>query len=181
MSLDDQFLVGGFLIWLFCWCEQLLNFPCGLWKQHAREKSPKPKNREKKIKANTESKLNLLLCNTLTKNPNVVPGKWRIEWQVFINGEISGKTFWGLGNPYRLILTFSIITQVIIEILLIWLVEDCVISCYNHLARGDYSGSTNFQNGRLAISEKEVSRMKENAIPKGTKDAAKSEVILFEG
>ena len=31
------------------------------------------------------------------------------------------------------------------------------------------------------ISEKEVIRMKENAIPKGTKDAAKSEVILFEG
>ena len=31
------------------------------------------------------------------------------------------------------------------------------------------------------ISEKEVSRMKENAVPKGTKDAAKFEVILFEG
>ena len=31
------------------------------------------------------------------------------------------------------------------------------------------------------ISEKEVSRMKENAIPKGTKDAVKFEVILFEG
>ena len=39
----------------------------------------------------------------------------------------------------------SIITQVIIEILVISLVEDYVISCYNHLARGDYSGSTNFQ------------------------------------
>ena len=31
------------------------------------------------------------------------------------------------------------------------------------------------------ISEKEQNRMKENAIPKGTKDAAKSKVILFEG
>ena len=31
------------------------------------------------------------------------------------------------------------------------------------------------------VSEKEVNRMKENAIQKGTKDAAKSGVILFEG
>ena len=45
----------------------------------------------------------------------------------------------------------SIITQVIIEILVISLVEDYVISCYNYLARGDKSRSTNFQNGRLAI------------------------------
>ena len=35
----------------------------------------------------------------------------------------------------------SIITQAIIEILFISLVENCVISCYNHLARGDYSGA----------------------------------------
>ena len=63
------------------------------------------------------------------------------------------------------------------------MVEDCVISCYNHLARGDYGESTNFQNGRLAIfvdvSEEEVNRMKENRIPKGTKDAAKSGVRLL--
>ena len=31
------------------------------------------------------------------------------------------------------------------------------------------------------VSEDEVNRMKENAIPKGTKDAAKSEVTLLEG
>ena len=30
------------------------------------------------------------------------------------------------------------------------------------------------------VPEKELNRMKENAIPKGTKDAAKSKVILFE-
>ena len=30
------------------------------------------------------------------------------------------------------------------------------------------------------VSEEEVNRMTENAIPKGTKDAAKSEVTLFE-
>ena len=80
------------------------------------------------------------------------------------------------------ILTISIITQVIIEILVISLVEDYVISCYNHLTRGDYSGSTNFQTaaGRFVVSEEEISTMKENAIPKGFKDAAKSGVKLFE-
>ena len=33
----------------------------------------------------------------------------------------------------------SIITRVIIEILLFSLVENGVICCYNHLARGEYS------------------------------------------
>ena len=70
----------------------------------------------------------------------------------------------------------------IIEILVISLVEDYVISCYNHLTRGDYSGSTNFQTAawRFVVSEEEISTMKENAIPKGFKDAAKSRVKLFE-
>ena len=31
------------------------------------------------------------------------------------------------------------------------------------------------------VSDEEVNEMKENAFPKGTKHAAKSEVILFEG
>ena len=31
------------------------------------------------------------------------------------------------------------------------------------------------------VSEKKVNRRKENAIPKGAKDAAKSKVILFKG
>ena len=72
----------------------------------------------------------------------------------------------------------------IIEILVISLVEDYVISCYNHLTRGDYSGSTNFQTAAwrfVDISEEEIWKMKENAIPKGIKDAAKSQVKLFEG
>ena len=54
---------------------------------------------------------------------------------------------------------FSIITQVIIEILVISLVEDYVISCYNHLTRGDYSGSTNFQTAAwrfVDVSEEEI-------------------------
>ena len=64
------------------------------------------------------------------------------------------------------------------------MVEDCVISCYNHLAQCDSRGSTNFKNGRLVIvdvSEEEVNWMKENAIPKGTKDPAKYGVTFFEG
>ena len=79
---------------------------------------------------------------------------------------------------------FSIITQVIIEILVISLVEDYVISCYNHLTRGDYSRSTNFQTAAwrfVDVSDEEISTMKENAIPKGFKDVAKSQVKLFEG
>ena len=43
---------------------------------------------------------------------------------------------------------FSIITQVIIEILALSLAEKGVIFRYNHLRRGDYSGRTNFQNSR---------------------------------
>ena len=57
------------------------------------------------------------------------------------------------------IFVFSIITQVIIEILMISLVEDYVISRYNHLTRGDYSGSTNFQTAAwrfVDVSEKEI-------------------------
>ena len=49
------------------------------------------------------------------------------------------------------ICAISTTTQVIIEILLIPLVKDCVISSYIHLTQGNYTGSTNFQNGRLAI------------------------------
>ena len=45
----------------------------------------------------------------------------------------------------------SIITQVIIEILALSLAENGVIFRYNHLRRGDYSGGTNFQNGRFAL------------------------------
>ena len=81
-------------------------------------------------------------------------------------------------------MVISIITQVIIEILVISLVEDYVISCYNHLARGDYSGSTNFKTVAwrfVDFSEKERNAMKENAILQGNKDAAWSRVTLFEG
>ena len=39
----------------------------------------------------------------------------------------------------------SILTQVIIEILALSLAENGVIFHYNHLRRGDYSGSTKFE------------------------------------
>ena len=35
----------------------------------------------------------------------------------------------------------------IIEMPALWLVEDCIISCYNHLAQGDYSRGAKCQNG----------------------------------
>ena len=45
----------------------------------------------------------------------------------------------------RMPTTISIITQVIIEILVLSLAENGVIFRYNRLRRGDYSGRTNFQ------------------------------------
>ena len=39
----------------------------------------------------------------------------------------------------------------IVEILVLSLAGNGVIFRYNHLRRGDYSGRTNFQNGRLAL------------------------------
>ena len=62
-------------------------------------------------------------------------------------------------NEETMIFLISIITQVIIEILVISLVEDYIISCYNHLTRGDYSGSTNFQTAAwrfVDVSEEEI-------------------------
>ena len=52
-----------------------------------------------------------------------------------------------------IIIISSIIIQVIIEILVLSLAENGVIFCYNHLRRGDYSGSTDFQNNRLALCQ----------------------------
>ena len=52
-----------------------------------------------------------------------------------------------------IIIILSIITQVIIAILALSLAKNGVIFRYNHLRRGDYSGRTNFQNGRLALCQ----------------------------
>ena len=48
------------------------------------------------------------------------------------------------GVSSEIIIVISIITQVIIEIGALPLAENGVISRYNHLRRGDYSGRTNF-------------------------------------
>ena len=68
------------------------------------------------------------------------------------------------------------------EILLISLHEDCFIHCLNFTDTRDYSGQTNFiaASQFVDIFEEEINAMKENAIPKGTKDEAKSGVTLFE-
>ena len=43
----------------------------------------------------------------------------------------------------------SIIAQVIIEMCTLWLVENDVISHYNHPARGDYTGALTFKMATL--------------------------------
>ena len=58
---------------------------------------------------------------------------------------------------------FSIITQVIIEILTLSLAGNGVIFRYNHLRRGDYSGRTNFQIAAprfVNVSEEEMTPFK---------------------
>ena len=66
------------------------------------------------------------------------------------------------------LLDLSKIVSVIMEILALWLVEDCVISRDKHRARGDYNEGTKFQNGCLALRRcyQEVRVIKENSILK---------------
>ena len=54
----------------------------------------------------------------------------------------------------RFLILFSIIVQVSIEMRALRLVEDFVISCYNHPARDDYNTEELIfnENGRSAIS-----------------------------
>ena len=87
------------------------------------------------------------------------------------------------GDKQR-VLWFSIITQLIIEILALSLAENSVIFRYNHLRRGDYSGRTNFQNTAsrfVDMSEEYINLMKENAIPRNTKHATKFGMTHFKG
>ena len=68
----------------------------------------------------------------------------------------------------HLIFHFSIIAQVIIEMCMLWLVEDCIISFYNHPARGDYNTEALIFKMATAwfldVFEEETNKMKENAI-----------------
>ena len=45
----------------------------------------------------------------------------------------------------------SIIVQMIIEMCMLWLMEDCIISHFNHPVQGDYSKSAKFENSCLAF------------------------------
>jgi len=74
---------------------------------------------------------------------------------------------------FDVVFLFSIITQVIIEIRALPLVENGVIFCYIHLRGGDYSGRTNFLNGRLAFCR--------CAIPRNTKHTTKFGMTLLKG
>ena len=61
---------------------------------------------------------------------------------------------------------FSVIAQVIIEMHMLWLVEDYIISHYNHLVRGDYNTEALIFKVVAAwfldVSEEETNKMKEN-------------------
>ena len=81
-----------------------------------------------------------------------------------------------------LIPSFSIIALVIIEMHMLWLVEDCMISCYNHLTQGDYSRGSKFQNGCLTFYQCYTGCDKhdrKNTILKTTKDAYRFGITLF--
>ena len=82
-----------------------------------------------------------------------------------------------------LISPFSIITQVIIEILALSLAENGVIFCYNHLPRGQIiTGRQIFKIAAsrfVDVSEEEINLMKENAILRNNKHATKFEMTLI--
>ena len=49
-----------------------------------------------------------------------------------------------------------------------WLVQNYVISRYNHLARGDYSRALNFEMAAsrfVNVTEEEINMIKENSVP----------------
>ena len=87
--------------------------------------------------------------------------------KIVVGGSVKGefsviRCLWigGHANIFYLRLTlFSVITQVIIEILALSLAENGVIFHYNHLWRGDYSRRTNFQmtaSHFLDVSEEQI-------------------------
>ena len=87
--------------------------------------------------------------------------------------------FWlGLAIRKCKLSCFGLITQVIIEILLLSLAKGCIISCLNDPTGDDYSaGALCFK--FFYVSDKEIDKIKENAIPNSTKDVAKFKVKHF--
>ena len=77
------------------------------------------------------------LCGINPTNSKVYSPEPRAD-QVYcltLNFKISKLGYSGMA----IIIDFSIIAQVIIEMRALWLVENHIISRYNHLARGDYN------------------------------------------
>ena len=64
------------------------------------------------------------------------------------------------------LILFSIISQVIIEMRALWLVKDCIISCYNHPTQGDYNAEALIFKMTtmwyLDVFEEETNKMKES-------------------
>ena len=76
----------------------------------------------------------------------------------------------------------NIIALMIIEMRVLWLVKDCIISCYNHLAQGGCNWSTKFQNGCLVFCQHYLGSVKHNMRKynsEGTKYAAKFGITLW--
>ena len=83
-------------------------------------------------------------------------GNLCIQMKIFAPGKIPFFTSFRQGwsedrTKSEWLLDFSKIVSVIMEILALWLVEDCVISRDKHRARGDHNEGTKFQNGCLAL------------------------------
>ena len=79
-------------------------------------------------------------------------------------------------NLFFLALYISIIAWLIVEICVLWLLENLIISAYNYLAQGDYSSVTKFQNDHPAFFEffflkEAINAMEENWIMKRIKDS----------
>ena len=86
------------------------------------------------------------------------------------------------GPLILIIISFSIITQVIIEILALSLAENGVIFRYNHSAEVIIAGGQIFKIAAsrfVNVSKREINLMKENTIPRNTKHVTKFEMTLF--
>ena len=70
---------------------------------------------------------------------------------------------------FSLAIEISIIAQVIIEMYALWLVENCIIFCNNHLARGNYSRALDLEMAVLGfgiVTQEAINTMEENTILK---------------
>ena len=112
--------------------------------------------------------------NNIPSKSHVIPlfpsGMWllmhRLFWHSSRLSNIGVVKFSGVCKRIAKLFIFSIIAQVIIEMRALWLVENYVISRYNHPARGDYNTEAlifKIATARfLDVFGEETNRMKEN-------------------